>query len=244
MSNLLVSKNYTVIDHTKWYNDRSHNSDQMVSGYDQMELLMTASAQRHLQDLDEVIVHRGEAENIREVFRIHFQEIHELWKQGHDILYCDLDVLFMKPVKFFGEHNLFSMFNLTDPPRTVDQHYGVSFDFFFNCGIRYYPKNMDQSVWDLGFEMLDNWNPDRWDSEQVIYNAMMYHQDTDPQKYYDPRKAFQLLQYPTNHPANQRFNQIDLSEAAVAHFHGSRDTTGRLAAMKRLSESDNQTLVL
>jgi hypothetical protein len=92
--------------------------------------------------------------------------------------------------------------------------------------------------------MLDNWNPDRWDSEQVIYNAMMYHQDTDPQKYYDPRKAFQLLQYPIDHPVNERFNQIKLSDASVAHFHGSRDTTGRLAAMERLSESDNQKLML
>ena len=244
MPNLLVSKNYTVRDHTQWYKDRSTNSDAMVQSYAQMETLMVDSAKKYLQDLDEVVVHRGEAETIRDVFKLHFQDIYDLWEQGNNIVYCDLDVLFMRPVRFFNEHDTFSMFNLTDPASTHDEHYDLTFAHFFNCGVRYYPADMDHSVWDLGFDMLDNWNPDRWDSEQVIYNAMMFHQNPDPQSFYNPVKAYQLLQYPVNHPINVQFNQIALADAAVCHFHGSRDSAGRVTAMENLSNSDNLTLIL
>lgn len=245
--NLLVSKNYNITDHSKWYSDRSQEKD-IAENYTAMEQLLVSSAQQNIAELDQVIVHRGDVQNVRDLFKVHFEEIYQLWSNTDcNILYADLDVVFARPVQYFGKFDLFSMFNLTDPPRTHDSHYNLKLDYFFNCGIRYYPHNMSQAVWDLGFEMLDNWNPERYDSEQVVYNAMMWSQNPDPMQYYRPHLAYQVLT--SNSVANDKFNQISESQASTFHVHGSRGSGNRLDVMHRLLDSkdiitDDTKLVL
>jgi hypothetical protein len=248
--NILVAKNYTITDHTKWYADRSSEAG-LAENYTAMEQLCVASAHKYVKNLDEVIVFRGEADNIRDVFKKNFYEIHELWRAGNNILYVDLDVMFINHADYFNQFDQFSMFNLTDPVSTTDEHYGVNFSNYFNCGIRYYPANMDQAVWDLGIQMVENWNPDRWDSEQIIYNAMMFSQKQfDIHQVYQPKLAFQMLHADINHPGNRNFNQIKASQASAVHLHGSRSSSGRLQTMELLSKGalidtpDNQVLYL
>lgn len=239
--NYLVAKNYTITDHTKWYNDRSHEPA-LAENYNGMEAVMVDTARQHLVGLDDVIVHRGEAEHIRDVFQIHFKEIYDLWRsEPCNILYCDLDVVFLDTARFFDQYDFFAMFNYTDPPRTHDEHYGLTFDHFFNCGIRYYPSTMKQETWDLGFEMLGNWNPDRWDSEQVIYNQMLWTQGIAPQRFYRPDLAFQMLHPSPLHQHNTQFNKIRVDQAAAVHVHGSRGSANRLAVMKELLDLGTQT---
>jgi hypothetical protein len=234
MKNYLVAKNYKIVDHTKWYDDRT-NELNLVDNYTAMEEILVESAKTNLTGLDEVIVHRGEADNIREVFKIHFREIYDLWRsQECNILYCDLDVLFLKPASYFNQYDFFAMFNFTDPPSTVDPHYGLTFDRYFNCGIRYYPHAMKQETWDIGFEMLNNWNPDRWDSEQVIYNQMLWSQNVALQRLYRPDLAFQMLFSQPLHDGNTQFNRISIKQAAAVHVHGSRGSKNRLDIMKAL----------
>lgn len=246
MSNILVAKNYKVTDHSKWYDDKSDTSDQLETDYARMEEILIESAQKHIKDLDEVKVFRGEADNIRDVFKKNFYEIYDLWKEGHNILYCDLDVVFVKGVDYFWEENNFKMFNFTDPMRTVDEFYGLKFDRYFNCGIRYYPQNMSQDIWDIGLEMVENWNPDRWDSEQIIYNQMLWSQTVPFEQIYDPRLAYQFLYYnDQSHldlancmSVNKQFNMIDLPQAGAIHVHGSRLSTDRLRLMEMLNSGE------
>lgn len=233
MSNILVLKNYTIKDHTKWYNDRS-NEVNLKENYNQMEKVCTSSAKQCLQNLDDIIVTRGQEENIRDVFRSHFKEIYDIWREGHNILYTDLDVIFRKPVNIFGEFEHFAMFNYTDPRQTKCNHYNVELPHFFNCGIRYYPKDMSKEIWDLGFQLLDNWNPDRWDTEQVIYNLMMWNQAISLNDIYKPELAYQFLTGDINR--NNQFNCIQLQDASIIHVHGSRGSTDRVALMKQLLE--------
>ena len=61
--NILVYKNYTVNDHSKWYNDRTDEGD-IQNSYTQMEELSVASAEAYVQDLDEIKVFRGKPEAI------------------------------------------------------------------------------------------------------------------------------------------------------------------------------------
>ena len=229
--NILVCKNYTVVDHSKWYGDRTNESN-LEDSYTAMEKLCVASAKQYIKDLDEVKVFRGNADNIRDVFKINFYEIYDLWKEGHNILYADLDVLFVKEVEYFDQFDKFAMFNLTDPTSTRDEHYNVKFEHFFNCGIRYYPKDMDQSVWDLGIEMVENWNPERWDSEQIIYNAMMFSQDIKLAEVLKPWLAYQMLT--GDEQQDYRHNKINLSDARAIHLHGSRSSSNRLQSMQKL----------
>lgn len=244
MKNYLVTKNYKIVDHTQWFEDRS-NEFNLVENYAKMENILVDTAKQHLVDLDDVIVHRGEATHIRDVFREHFKEIYNLWKsEPCNILYCDLDVVFLQQARFFGQYDFFAMFNFTDPTHTIDEHYGLTFDRFFNCGVRYYPHTMRQETWDLGFKMLDNWNPERWDSEQVIYNQMLWSQDVPPQKFYRPDLSFQMLFEQPLHQGNQVFNRIDIRQAAVVHVHGSRGSGNRLEIMKQLTSGEFQDEVL
>lgn len=234
IKNYLVTKNYTISDHTKWYDDRTHETD-LVENYNAMENVLVDTANTHLVGLDEIIVHRGEAAHIRDVFRVHFKEIYDLWSsEPCNILYTDLDVVFLQQARFFDQYDFFAMFNFTDPPRTVDSHYGLTFEQFFNCGIRYYPHSMKQETWDVGFEMLENWNPDRWDSEQVIYNQMLWTQNIDTQQFYRPDLAFQMLFDQPLHQYNTDFNRIDIQQAAVVHVHGSRGSGSRLQTINDL----------
>lgn len=234
MSNLLLLKNYTITDHTKWYADRSHETD-LEENYAEMEKICITSAKKNLEDLDEVIVTRGKQENIRDVFRDHFEEIYRHWAEGNNILYTDLDVVFAKPVRVFDQFEHFSMFNYTDPRSTRCDHYNEELPHFFNCGIRYYPKHMSQEIWDLGFRLLDNWNPQRWDSEQVIYNIMMWQQDLKLADVLEPKLAYQFLTPNINY--NNQFNNITLQDALVIHVHGSRGSSNRAELMKQLFAS-------
>lgn len=236
--NFLVFKNYKVADHTQWYDDRSAETD-LVANYKAMEKIATASALKQLTGLNEIKVFRGEAETIRDVFKKNFYEIYELWQQGNNILYADLDVIFTQPVNYFVDDNIFRMYNLTDPPKATCDHYNVDFNAYFNCGIRYYPKDMSQDVWDLGIEMVENWNPNRWDSEQIIYNAMLWSQDIVPDDVYNPHVAYQCIQDPATSQGaryNKQFNQVDLHEAVAVHVHGSRGSKDRLSLMENFAE--------
>lgn len=239
MSNILVCKNYEISDHTKWYDDRSTEKN-LVSNYTKMQDICVSSAEKNINDLDQVKIFTGKEDNIREVFKKNFYEIYELWQEGHNILYCDLDVVFTQPVSYFSDYNFFSMFNFTDPPRTKDEHYNLIFDHYFNCGIRYYPEEMEQDVWDLGIKMVENWNPDRWDSEQIIYNAMMWSQeDISPKDVWKPQIAYQMLLDPRSsngNSVNKNFNKLEFSQAGAIHVHGSRGSEDRLSLMQALSD--------
>ena len=236
--NILVAKNYNITDHSKWWDDKSNQAEELKNNYNDMQKILVDTAKEHLKDLDDIVVHTGDADNIRNVFKIHFKEIYDLWQTGCNILYCDLDVVFLKEANIFNQFENFSMFNFTDPSSTTDDHYGLTFEKFFNCGIRYYPENMKQEIWDYGFELLDNWNPDRWDCEQVIYNAMLWKQDLQPQDIYKPNISFQMLHAMPLHQINTQFNQMRISEASIVHLHGSRDSINRLETMKDLIKGD------
>ena len=233
--NYLVFKNYKISDHTKWYDDRSEETN-LVENYNKMEKIAVESAMKNLKGMNEIKIFRGEAENIRDVFKKNFFEIYELWQKGNNILYADLDVVFINKENYFSG-DLFRMYNITQPHTTKDEHYGVEFEHFFNCGIRYYPSTMSQDVWDVGIEMVNNWNPDRWDCEQVIYNQMMWSQDIDVSDVYSPQHAYQCLVNPQIQDGslvNKQFNQIDIGNAYAVHVHGSRGSSDRLTLMDQL----------
>lgn len=246
MSNILVAKNYKITDHSKWHDDKTSVADQLEADYKIMEDILVSTAKQNIKDLDDVKVFRGEADNIRDVFKVNFYEIYDLWKEGHNILYADLDVIFTKGVDYFWDTKYFKMFNFTQPVSTTDTHYDLTFDKYFNCGIRYYPQDMSQDIWDLGIEMVENWNADRWDSEQIIYNAMLWEQDVKFEDLYDPRLAYQFLffedlehvQLAECMRMNKKFNQIDVSQAGAVHVHGSRESQARLRLMEMLSKGE------
>lgn len=217
---------YTVKDHTKWYNDRT-KEEGLVEYYNDMKQIAHDSARQHLYGLGGIVHTTGEVNDIRDAFREHFFEIYELWLT-HDtnILYIDLDVVIQQPTEIFGLFDKFTMFNYTDP-RSNYNH-----DHYFNCGVRYYPKDMDHSVWDIGLKQFENMDKSTWDEEQRIYNDMMWSQSDNINYFLHPEFAYQRLS--ENTFSNNVWNGFDIEDAKIVHVHGSRGAKRRSHIMKQL----------
>jgi phosphatidate phosphatase APP1 len=69
--NIIVTKFYTVEDHTKWYGDRSSEAD-LEQNYSEMIEVMKDSAVQCVEDLDDIIVHTGTVSDIRTAFEKHY----------------------------------------------------------------------------------------------------------------------------------------------------------------------------
>ena len=109
MANFLALKNYTIKDNTKWYNDRTNEAN-LADNYLKMEKVCVSSAMKNLKNINEIRVFRGEADNIREVFKENFSELYYLWKEGNNVLYADLDVVFTQPVNYFENSEMEDLF--------------------------------------------------------------------------------------------------------------------------------------
>jgi hypothetical protein len=230
MSNILVTKLYRLENNTGW---PSHRAEEYYANYNEMLNIMVDGANQHVADLSDVVISTGEKQNIQHAFLDHFLEIHDLWKQGHNILYCDVDIVFLQSYQVFEKFSHFSMFNYTAPRSTVDQYYNVQLPNFFNCAVRYYPANMPDSVWQIGLNMIDRgWNHARWDTEQVIYNCMMWSQNINIHDVLRPHLNWQAFGLPaeTNSHANQAMH---IQEASAIHFSGSRGSQ-RVNEMRRV----------
>ena len=232
--NIIVTKFYTVEDHSKWYGDRSNEVD-LEKNYLEMIEVMKDSAVQCVEDLDDIIVHTGTVSDIRTAFEKHYWEIRELWKAGHNILY----VLFTKPLKIFGAFDEFKMFNYTDP-RSLDQHPYV-FDNYFNCGIRYYPSTMSEDTWAIGDEGFTDMDRTHWDSEQRVYNDMLWSNGSVLEDHLDPTLGYQLVTGNTENDNN--FNGISIGDAKIIHVHGSRHSGNRLNVMKSLKQHTTRKIM-
>ena len=252
MKNYLIRSLYK-IKSPVWFADRTSEGD-LYDWYMKMHDISLRSFKKHLQGDWEFLFFNKEVENIQEVFKDHFFEIYDIWKQGDtNILYCGPDNIMMKPTKFFGEYDDFRMFNYTDPKSSVEaNHYNIQHEHFYNADVRYYPSTMSQDIWDMGLEMAENWDFNCWNTEQIILNKMLWDQpNRNPTNTHLPQMAYQgqMLYLPNSgdgkefqgqweHRKNSsnEWNGCKLSDAHIVHTHGSRHAPSKYALMKELEQ--------
>jgi len=163
VSNYLVLKNYHIVDQFFLYSDM----DLVKSRYKRMQELVVESAELYLQDVDRIIIDTLTVDNDQQMFKHHMNVLrHRHTSEPCNILYCDLDMVFIKPYEIFNKLDTFSMCT-------------------GNCGVRYYPYNgMTDELWNIQTEMSKSWETRftnyhdhvrKWDYEQDIYNAMLNH---------------------------------------------------------------------
>lgn len=248
MKNYLISSLYK-IKSPMWFHDRSGEGD-IYEHYMKMHALSLQSFKDNLAGEWEFIFFNKEVDNIQSVFKDHFFEIYDIWKQGNcNILYCGPDNLMMKPTTIFGQYDDFRMFNYTDP-KALDErsHYNIDHPHFFNADVRYYPASMDQAIWDLGAGMTRNWDFNCWNTEQIILNHMLWSQEGRTlENTLDPTMAYQAqwLFAPQGQYAGQwsqrlqvsnQWNNCDIRDAHIVHLHGSRDAPSKYQLMSQLKE--------
>lgn len=158
--NILVVKHYTLTDGFFVYSDMSA----VAEHYQQASNIVIKSAKKYLADIDQIVIHRRTVKNDQEMFKDHAELLKEMYhSEDCNILYCDLDVVFVKPTRIFGEYEDFSM----------ESH---------NCGVRYYPAGgMTDEQWDIQDEWVSKWQTEfdtdnerihLWQYEQDMYIAM------------------------------------------------------------------------
>ena len=224
-----------------WFEDRSGEGD-LYDWYMKMHDISLKSFEKHLQGDWEFIFFNKEVENIQEVFKDHFFEIYDIWKQGNcNILYCGPDNIMMKPTDVFGKYDDFMMFNYTDPKSSVEpNHYDIQHEHFFNADVRYYPSTMSQDIWDMGLEMAENWDFNSWNTEQFILNKMLWDQPSrtlnntlDPSIAYQGHQLF-IEDWEQRKAYSNEWNASDIKDAQIIHLHGSRNAPRKYALMKQL----------
>ena len=226
-----------------WFEDRSGEGD-LYDWYMKMHDISLKSFEKHLQGDWEFIFFNKEVENIQEVFKDHFFEIYDIWKQGDtNILYCGPDNIMMKPTDVFGKYDDFMMFNYTDPKSSVEPNtYNIQHEHFFNADVRYYPSTMSQDIWDMGLEMAKNWDFNSWNTEQFILNKMLWDQEgrtlentIDPTMAYQGHQLF-LENWEQRKQYSNEWNACDLKDAQIIHLHGSRNAEMKFELMEQLEE--------
>jgi hypothetical protein len=196
-----------------------------------MHKISAASYTKFLQGEWELKFITGEVGQINEAFEKTFWAIHDLWhNEPCNILYTDPDTIAVKPVEFWDKYQHFLMFNYTDPKQfNKSNPYGRSYPDFFNAGVRYFPSTMDESIWQLGAKMAQTWDPNTYDTEQVILNAMLWDQGIKLNDALDPTMAWQLFHPDLNF--GQAWNGCPIQDARILHLHSSRGAVDRLAFM-------------
>tara|TARA_R110002074_G_scaffold300901_2_gene472275 strand:+ start:1977 stop:2714 length:738 start_codon:yes stop_codon:yes gene_type:complete len=242
MKNYLIRSLYK-IKSPMWFEDRSSEGD-LYDWYMKMHEISLRSFEKNLQGNWEFIFFNKEVDNIQEVFKDHFFEIYDIWKQGEcNILYCGPDNMMMKPTEFFGKYDDFRMFNYTDPKSSVEpNHYDVQHEHFFNADVRYYPSTMSQDIWDMGLEMAENWDFNSWNTEQFILNKMLWDQEGRTiENTLDPTVAYQghhlfISDWEQRKAYSNNWNNCNLKDAHIVHLHGSRNAPQKHALMEQLEK--------
>ena len=240
MKNLLVRSLYRIRS-PQWFRDRSSEGD-IFDLYMQMHEISLRSFEKNLEGDWEFVFFTKEVDNIQSVFKDHFFEIYDLWKQGNNILYCGPDNFMAKPTQFFGQYDDFRMFNYTDPKRAFNMD-------FFNADVRYYPHNMDPGTWEQPLLEAENWNFDEWNTEQIILNRMLWSQPGRTlQNTLMPHMAYQgHLLYggpglPQHVAHSNAWNNSDIADAHIIHLHGSRNAPEKLKFMVWLEQEMEKPL--
>lgn len=236
MKNYLVKTLFEVTSNNWSSLNKTHETENIYANYVDMHTLSVSSFKKYLQGDWELKFIGGKVNSIQDAFKRTWCEIYDLWHNEEcNILYTDPDTLAIKNINIWDKFNCFMIFNFTDPKSLMTEK--IKIPYFFNIGVRFFPKTMNKQVWEFGKQLLNEWDDDVYDSEQVILNKMFWAQGLKLEQALYPNLAYQAHWLPTL-PLWQQdvWNGISINEAALIHFHGSRNSTEKLRLMRNIYE--------
>jgi len=206
MKNIVVYSNYTI----------QANQDKSKT-YNEMLRLSIDSCRKHLQGEWEFQVWSGIVDNHQEVFKRNWVQTDDLWHSGHNVLFIDTDTVFLNDVNIFDVYNKFMLFNYTDPKCELNGRP------YFNCGVRYFPRSMDKTLWEEYRLAYPNWPVDVWDYEQQQLNRMLWAPENDMtfEECYHPEIVYQTFAG-LDAEMDAWNNGVHWLKAKIVHYHGSR----------------------
>ena len=188
--------------------------------YLDMQQLSIKSFEKNLAGSWTLIELNGIQPTIQDAFRYVMSETHKIWNNNYpcNILYADPDTVCVKPLDIFGKFQEFRLF--AEKNSWLVQE-------CLNCGVRYFPSSLDDYFWNDMYEQMEKWNYSVWDTEQTIYQNLMFNQEFDRDK-------------PQDWVVNNHWvfgdRTDDLPQHSILHLHSSQNPVQRLAIMKDLCE--------
>jgi hypothetical protein len=172
--------------------------------YKKMQKLSISSFKENLLGEWSLIHLTGTKDTLQESFIFTLEKTYKIWKNEKcNILYTDPDTLCIKPTQVFNEDFVAGC-----------RH---------NCGVRYFPHDMDSSIWDQVFEHVSKWNYNKYDYEQDIYISM----------YRSGKAITDIVQQA---PIYEKFTGIDYSKNII-HLHSSGGPKKTLMKMRELNKN-------
>ena len=212
--------------------------------YKEMHKLCVDSFKKNLVGLDETVTFRGVTENYHDVFQGKFYHLMDLHRSGDvNILYVDLDNLCVKSVEIFGKYDDLNLFCISSDlgfrsslNKYIDPVLLNKMEPWFVTNVKYFPSTMDNGLWDVGKELVEQWKP-VWAYECLIYNAMFHAQAIkNVQEYHRPEYSYQLPPKPKRSNRIQGYiNTISFEQARIIHFHSTRGSGRTIEEMRRLT---------
>jgi hypothetical protein len=216
----------------------NQDSSQLHLDYQEMYRLRLASFEHFVKEPFESVVWTDPATNSDTCTYQNWLDIKELWhKEPCNIFWAGADTLMIQPTNLFSDRfSQYRLFNYTDPKNYKD------FAHYFNDDIQYYPHTMSDNVWKLGEELLTQreTHPDRnWGFDQLRHNAMFWSQDISDSDRLHPEMAYQAIKLRSLSDqrmidAHNEWNGIDINQAHMLHFHGSRGSQSVINIMKEI----------
>jgi len=187
--------------------------------YLDMQQLSIKSFEKNLAGLWELIQLTGTQPTIQDAFRCVMLETHRIWSNNYpcNILYTDPDTLCVKPLDIFGKFQQFRLF--ADSPILVKE--------YLNCGVRYFPCDLNDCFWNDMYEQIEKWDYSLWDTEQTIYQNLMFNQEFDRNQSQD---------YVVNNQWVVGDRTGELPQQSILHLHSSKNPAHCLTIMKDLCE--------
>lgn len=244
----MAVKNYVVCAHrriksTKWVWKDTIDEGNIYENYYKMALLSLGSAKHFLKGEWEYILFDEDINSINEAMPLNSDRVYELWhSEPCNILWVGPDVQFKRPINFFGQFDEFRLFNWTDPKSwDTPNQYDLQFYHLFNNDLQYYPSTMNPDLWKIERAMRADWrideSMDSYNNQQLIHNAMFWSQGLAWEDAHRPMLFYQAHWLPWQDISTMdEWNQAKFEDAAIVHWHGSRNSPIKLECMQKLND--------
>lgn len=217
-----------------WHIEKNQD---LYNAYQRMYEFRSRSFSRFVQEPFEEIVFRAPVKNNDEYTIANWNDIKQLWhSEPCNIFWAGADTLMTQPTSLFSDRfSEYRLFNYTDPKSYR------GFQHLFNDDIQYYPHTMSPETWDLGERIwaLREGHPDQfWGFDQLRHNEMFWSQGIAEDDCFHPELAYQAMGIRTFHPAeieaHNKWNNLDIRQAHILHFHASRGSEQVINLMEHL----------
>ena len=231
--NIHITANYKITN--TMYNPNKCKTED----YEEISQICSDSFKKNLKNLDKSIILVGEKPSYHELFKEIFYKQMDMYKWNDcNILWTDADTICIKPTEIFDKFENFNMFwddsIYCNFPAVVPRNLYKGLIPWMMSNIRYFPKGLPNSMWELGEPLAKKWI-NVWAYECIIYNTMFHSQKSIKDEHGVVKNKYLLPEYNFQMIRSKKYPNMEMKDANIVHFHSSRGSKDTIRKMKKIS---------